>query len=60
MLTLGKIWPDWVGEVNISNAFKICGISTSRLSVKDMQEDKFAAAEVLIETTSTSKILHGL
>lgn len=55
MLTLGKIWPDWVGEVNISNAFKICGISTSRLSVKDMQEDKFAAAEVLIETTSTSK-----
>ena len=49
MEVLGSIWSKWTSKEAIVKAFKRVGISTSGLSVDWMQQDKFTAAEAIIQ-----------
>ena len=54
MTILGEIWPTWVTEEGIKNAFRKCGISIEGLSADWMQQDKFLAAENIIQSADAA------
>ena len=45
MTNLADIWPNWVTEQGINNAFKKVGIKNDGLSTEWMQQEKFLATE---------------
>ena len=45
MTNLAGIWPNWVTDLGIKNAFKKVGIKNDGLSTEWMQQEKFLATE---------------
>ena len=50
MVILANIWNKWVSKEGISNAARKLGITSTKLSVEMMQQDKFERAAAVTDT----------
>ena len=54
MNILGKMWPTWASKDSVVGAFHRVGISKEGLSVEFMQQKKFKAAEMILDSVQSS------
>ena len=50
MVILANIWDKWVSKEGIINAARKVGITSTKLSVEMMQQDKFERAAAVVDT----------